>query len=66
MAIAVDAVLGIAYVSNFDNTVSVVDTATNEVARTIPVGPSPLAIAEAAGSAWVTADFDGDLWRLDP
>jgi YVTN family beta-propeller protein len=47
-----------------DNTVSVVDPATNAVARTIPVGQSPLAVAEAGGSAWVTSDFDGDLWRL--
>ena len=49
-----------------DNTVSVVDPATNAVARTIPVGTSPLAVASAAGSAWVTSDFDGDLWRFDP
>jgi YVTN family beta-propeller protein len=26
----------------------------------------PLAVAEAAGSAWITSDFDGDLWRVDP
>jgi YVTN family beta-propeller protein len=46
-------------------TVSVVDPASNIVRRTILVGPSPLAVAEAAGSAWVTSDRDGDLWRLD-
>jgi hypothetical protein len=36
------------------------------VVRTVPVGTSPLAVAEADGSAWVTSDFDGDLWRFDP
>jgi hypothetical protein len=35
------------------------------VARTITVGPSPIALAYAAGSAWVTSEDDGDLWRLD-
>lgn len=49
-----------------DNTVSVVDPATNSAVRTMAVGTSPLAVAEAAGSGWVTSDFDGDLWRLDP
>ena len=33
---------------------------------TIPVGPSPIAVATAAGSAWVTSELDGDLWRFDP
>ena len=32
----------------------------------MPVGQSPLAVASAAGHAWVTSDFDGDLWRFDP
>jgi YVTN family beta-propeller protein len=49
-----------------DNTVSVVDPATNAVIRTSPSGSSPLAVASAAGYAWVTSDFDGDLWRFDP
>ena len=34
--------------------------------RVTNVGTSPLAVAEAAGSAWITSDFDGDLWRVDP
>jgi YVTN family beta-propeller protein len=49
-----------------DNTVSVIDPATSTVVRTLAVGQSPLAVASAAGSAWVTSDFEGDLWRLDP
>jgi YVTN family beta-propeller protein len=48
-----------------DSTVSVVDPGTNTATRTIPVGQSPLAVAQAGGVAWVTSDFDGDLWRLD-
>jgi hypothetical protein len=34
------------------------------VRKTITVGPSPVAVASAAGSAWVTSETDGDLWRL--
>ncbi len=50
---------------NIDSsTVSVVDPATNSVLRTIDVGKSPIAIAEAAGAAWVSSEDDGDLWRL--
>ena len=43
-----------------------IDPASSSVVRTLPVGQSPLAVASAAGSAWVTSDFEGDLWRLDP
>jgi YVTN family beta-propeller protein len=49
-----------------DNTVSVVDPATASVVRTFAVGQSPLAVASAAGAAWVTSDFEGDLWRVEP
>jgi YVTN family beta-propeller protein len=53
------------WVPNIDsNSVSVVDPATNTVRRTISVGSSPIAVAGAAGSARVTSETDGDLWRL--
>jgi DNA-binding beta-propeller fold protein YncE len=55
------------WVPNIDSgTVAVVSSAGNSVVRTIPVGPSPIAVAGAAGSVWVTSEDDGDLWRLDP
>jgi hypothetical protein len=34
------------------------------VTRTIDVGKSPIAVASAAGAAWVSSEEDGDLWRL--
>jgi YVTN family beta-propeller protein len=48
------------------DTVSVLDTSANSVTRTIDVGKSPIAVAGAAGSAWVSSEEDGDLWRLSP
>ncbi|HLM36986.1 MAG TPA: hypothetical protein VK287_04270 [Gaiellaceae bacterium] len=48
------------------NTVSVIDPATNSVRRTIEVGKSPIAVAEAAGAVWVSSEEDGDLWRFSP
>jgi YVTN family beta-propeller protein len=60
-------VRGLLWVPNIDSsTVSVVDPATNAVTKTIPVGPSPIAVAGAGSSAWVTSELDGDLWRFDP
>jgi YVTN family beta-propeller protein len=55
------------WVPNIDsNTVSVVDLGTAGVRRTLEVGHSPIAIAQAGGSVWVTAEADGDVWRLSP
>lgn len=53
------------WVPNIDSdTVSVIDPATNAVTRTEPAGPDPIAIVATAGSAWVTSELDGDLWRF--
>jgi DNA-binding beta-propeller fold protein YncE len=53
-------------VPNIDSgTVSIVSPATNALRRTIPAGPSPIAVAEAGSSAWVTSELDGDLWRFE-
>ena len=42
------------YVTNaFDNTVSVIDTATNTVTATIPVGPVPIALAVTPNGSFV-------------
>ena len=46
-----------------DDTVSIVDPATNTVRRTIQVGDGPIAVAGFAGDAWVTHERDA-LWRL--
>ena len=55
------------WVPNIDaNTVSVLDTAAISVKRTIDVGKSPIAVASAAGAAWVSSEEEGDLWRLSP
>lgn len=55
------------WVPNIDsNSVSVVDVASGEVRRTINVGQSPIAVVQAGGDAWVSAEIDGDLWRLSP
>ena len=55
------------WVPNIDaNTVSVLDTAAISVKRTIDVGKSPIAVAAAAGAAWVSSEEEGDLWRLSP
>jgi YVTN family beta-propeller protein len=50
-----------AYITNqVDATVSVIDTATNTVSATIPVGPSPLGVAvNAAGTRAYVANFGG-------
>jgi YVTN family beta-propeller protein len=53
------------WVPNIDsNTVSVVDLATASVRATLEVGHAPIAVAQASGNAWVTAEADGDVWRL--
>jgi YVTN family beta-propeller protein len=58
-------IAGELWVPNIDSgTVSVVDGATSSVRETIPVAADPIAVASAAGSPWVTAQLDGDLWRL--
>jgi YVTN family beta-propeller protein len=52
------------WVPNIDgDSISIVDTATNAVARK-PVGRAPTSIAATAVDAWVTAEKDGDLWRF--
>jgi YVTN family beta-propeller protein len=59
-------VAGSAWVTNSsDGTVSRIDRATGEVTAVIEVGPSPHALAFAAGSVWVGTEAD-ELWRIDP
>src|SRR5215213_905092 len=52
-----------AYVANrFDNTVSVIDTATNTVVATVPVGDSPSAIAVTPDGAFAYVTNAGDFF----
>jgi hypothetical protein len=36
------------------------------VRTTFAAGSGTLAVAEAAGDAWVSASNDGEIWRLHP
>ncbi|MBO0759270.1 MAG: hypothetical protein J2P54_25805 [Bradyrhizobiaceae bacterium] len=57
-----------AYVANdFSNTVSVVDTATNTVAATIPVGRGPVGVTVSpdGSKAYVTNHFSNTLSVID-
>ena len=49
-----------------DNTVVIVDPATNKVERTIHVGTGPFVVTEIAGEAWVPSYKGADIWRLHP
>jgi YVTN family beta-propeller protein len=49
-----------------DGTISVIDPATNTVRTTFPAGSGTLAVAEAAGDAWISASNDGEIWRVRP
>ncbi len=49
-----------------ENTIAVVDPATNAVASTIKVGAGPFVVTEIAGEAWVPSWKGADIWRLKP
>jgi YVTN family beta-propeller protein len=42
-----------------------IDTSTNQVAATIPVGKNPSAVAVDGGGVWVANHDDGTVWRID-
>jgi len=42
----------------------VVDLTTDTIKGTEATGPQPIAAAVGGGSAWVTSELDGDLWRF--
>ena len=57
-----------AYITNHvSNTVSVIDTATNTVTATIPVGAGPIGVAVSpdGGRVYVTNDFDNTVSVID-
>ena len=43
-----------------------IDSRTNEVTETIPVGNGPNAVAVGPTGVWVTNRSDGTVWRIDP
>ena len=66
--VAVDPALGTVYVTNFaDDTVSVIDAATNTVTATIPVGSEPwgVAVDPALGAVYVANYADDTVSVID-
>ena len=43
-----------------------IDPSTNDVAKTIPVGNAPNAVAVGPTGVWVANRADGTVWRIDP
>jgi YVTN family beta-propeller protein len=55
------------WVSNSkDNSVSRVNSATNQVVAIIPVGHRPMGLAMAGGALWVANFGDATVLRIDP
>ena len=48
------------------NTVALVDPATNRATASIKVGTGPFVVTEIAGEAWVPSWKGADIWRLRP
>jgi YVTN family beta-propeller protein len=48
------------------NTLAIVDPATNRVTRTVKVGAGPFVVTEIGGDAWVPSWKGNDIWRLRP
>lgn len=46
--------------------IAVIDPATNSVVRTISVGPGPFVVNEAFGDMWVGSYGGTDVWRIRP
>jgi hypothetical protein len=42
----------------------VIDLVAATVTGTESTGPQPIAAVVGGGSAWVTSELDGDLWRF--
>jgi YVTN family beta-propeller protein len=66
--VAVDQQKGLVYVTNKDsNTVTIIDTSTNNVTRTIPVGIAPVGVAvnNVTGKAYVSNTFDNTISVID-
>jgi DNA-binding beta-propeller fold protein YncE len=47
-----------------DNTVSVIDPATNTVTDTVGAGEHPFVLRQAFGDLWVTSFLWDDVWRI--
>ena len=55
------------WVPNIDSsTISVVDPASNTVARTIPAGNAPLGVLSTPDGVFVSMSNDGAVWRFSP
>ena len=48
------------------NSVAVIDPASNSLARTIKVGVGPFVVTEIGGDAWIPSWKGNDIWRLRP
>jgi YVTN family beta-propeller protein len=49
-----------------ENTVAIIDPASNTVAQTVKVGPGPFVVTEVSGEAWIPSWHGRDVWRLKP
>jgi YVTN family beta-propeller protein len=49
-----------------ENSVAVIDPATNRLTAAIPVGSTPVAVAVGDGAVWAANSADGTLSRIDP
>ena len=52
--------------NSLDGTVSRIDSGTNRVTATIPVGEGPDGIAVGPGAVWVSGEFSQAIARIDP
>ena len=49
-----------------ENTIAVVDPATNAVDEHVKVGVGPFVVTEIAGEAWIPSWKGRDIWRVRP
>jgi YVTN family beta-propeller protein len=49
-----------------DNSISIVDPATNTVSETLTAGKGPFVVTEIDGEAWIPSFGGTDIWRVRP